>query len=212
MKGPLLLQPHEIIDLSKPNTNKSFNNPRVEKSDKALTEKVGIRGKRAVDKIVRSIEKLKKNDLSEETQMGSDEFGFGECLEELGEDGSSGERVRRERMPWEKDEERFVFRRMKKEKVVTAAELRLDNALLESLRGEAAKMRKWVKVMKAGVTQGVVDEVRMLWRRNELVMLNFDIPLCRNMDRAREIVEVRFMFSFSFFVKGIVLVNSFAFS
>uniref|UniRef100_A0A2N9IVR1 CRM domain-containing protein n=1 Tax=Fagus sylvatica TaxID=28930 RepID=A0A2N9IVR1_FAGSY len=123
--------------------------------------------------------------------MGSDEFGFGECLEELGEDGSSGERVRRERMPWEKDEERFVFRRMKKEKVVTAAELKLDKALLESLRGEAAKMRKWVKVKKAGVTQGVVDEVRMLWRRNELVMLNFDIPLCRNMDRARDIVEIK---------------------
>ena len=198
MKGPLLLQPHEVLDLSKLHTKKSSNNERVEKSDKALTEKVGVRGKRAVGKIVRQIEKLQKNDLSEETQMGCAEFGLEVCLEGLGEDGSSGERVI-EKMPWEKDVEKLVFRRMKKEKVVTAAELRLDKALLERLRGEAAKMRKWVKVKKAGVTQGVVDEVRLLWRRNELVMLKFDVPLCRNMDRAQEIVEVRFMFSLCFF-------------
>jgi len=197
MKGPLLLQPHEVLDLSKLHTKKSSNNERVEKSDKALTEKVGVRGKRAVGKIVRQIEKLQKNDLSEETQMGSGEFGLEVCLEGLGEDGSGGERVI-EKMPWEKDVEKLVFRRMKKEKVVTAAELRLDKALLERLRGEAAKMRKWVKVKKAGVTQGVVDEVRLLWRRNELVMLKFDVPLCRNMYRAQEIVEVRFMFSFCF--------------
>nr|POE58216.1 chloroplastic group iia intron splicing facilitator crs1, chloroplastic [Quercus suber] len=190
MKGPLLLQPHEVLDLSKLHTKKSSNNERVEKSDKALTEKVGVRGKRAVGKIVRQIEKLQKNDLSEETQMGSGEFGLEVCLEGLGEDGSSGERVI-EKMPWEKDVEKLVFRRMKKEKVVTAAELRLDKALLERLRGEAAKMRKWVKVKKAGVTQGVVDEVRLLWRRNELVMLKFDVPLCRNMDRAQEIVEIK---------------------
>ncbi|KAK4602100.1 hypothetical protein RGQ29_011243 [Quercus rubra] len=190
MKGPLLLQPHEVLDLSKLHTKKSSNNERVEKSDKALTEKVGVRGKRAVGKIVRQIEKLQKNDLSEETQMGSAEFGLEVCLEGLGEDGSSGERII-EKMPWEKDVEKLVFRRMKKEKVVTAAELRLDKALLERLRGEAAKMRKWVKVKKAGVTQGVVDEVRLLWRRNELVMLKFDVPLCRNMDRAQEIVETK---------------------
>jgi RNA-binding protein YhbY len=76
--------------------------------------------------------------------------------------------------------------------------LRLDQALLARLRGEAARMRQWVKVNKAGVTQGVVDEIRMFWRRNELAMLKFDVPLCRNMDRAREIVEVCLFYSFCF--------------
>ena len=51
-------------------------------------------------------------------------------------------------------------------------------------------MRTWIKVKKAGVTQDVVDQIKRTWRRNELAMIKFDIPLCRNMDRAREIVEV----------------------
>jgi hypothetical protein len=194
MQGPLLLQPHEVLDLSKPNNDKkSFNSAKVEKADKALTEKVGVRGTRAVNKIVRSIGRLRKGESSDETQKDSGEFGFGDCLEQLGED--KGTRNGR-KMPWESNEG-FIFRR-KKEKAETEAELRLDKALLERLRGEAANMRQWVKVKKAGVTQGVVDEIRIVWRRNELAMLKFDFPLCRNMDRAREIVEVRFvLFVFS---------------
>lgn len=92
-------------------------------------------------------------------------------------------------MPWE-SEERFVYRRMKKEKVLTAAELKLDAMLLERLRGEAVKIQKWVKVKKAGVTRAVVDQIHLLWKNNELAMLKFDLPLCRNMDRAQEIIEV----------------------
>lgn len=196
MQGPLLLQPHEVLDLSKPNDNKkSLNNAKVEKANKALTEKVGVRGTRAVNKIARSIEKLRKSESSDETQKDSGEFEFGNCLEQLGDDKGSRNG---QKMPWERDEG-FIFRRKKKEKVATEAELRLDKALLERLRGEAAKMRRWVKVKKAGVTQDAVDEIRMVWRRNELAMLKFDVPLCRNMDRAREIVEVRFvLFVFAF--------------
>ncbi|QHO09749.1 Chloroplastic group IIA intron splicing facilitator CRS1 [Arachis hypogaea] len=52
-------------------------------------------------------------------------------------------------------------------------------------------MRIWVKVKKLGVTQDVVDEIKRTWRNNELAMLKFDIPLCKNMDRAREIVELK---------------------
>ncbi|XP_035550602.1 chloroplastic group IIA intron splicing facilitator CRS1, chloroplastic isoform X2 [Juglans regia] len=187
MNGPLLLPPHELLDLSKPNSKKNLNNARVEKSDKALTEKIGVRGERAVNKIVRSIEKLRMNEDSDETQKDSGKFGFGDCLEQLGED--DGSRYGR-KMPWERDVG-FALRRMKKEKAVTEAELKLDKALLERLRGEAARMRRWVKVKKAGVTQGVVDEIRTIWRRNELAMLKFDIPLCKNLDRAREIVEIK---------------------
>lgn len=94
----------------------------------------------------------------------------------------------RERMPWEKDE-KMVFLRVKKENFVTAADFILDKVLLQRLRSEAARMRIWVKVKKAGVTQTVVDEIKMTWRTSELAMVKFDIPLCKNMDRAREIVE-----------------------
>ncbi|KAH8479404.1 hypothetical protein H0E87_031643 [Populus deltoides] len=80
---------------------------------------------------------------------------------------------------------------MKKEKVVSKAELSLDKELLERLRGEAAKMRTWVKVKKAGVTQSVVDEIRLTWKTSELAMIKFYMPLCRNMNRARDIVEGR---------------------
>ncbi|XP_059449206.1 chloroplastic group IIA intron splicing facilitator CRS1, chloroplastic isoform X2 [Corylus avellana] len=188
MQGPLLLQPHEVLDLSKPNNDKkNFNNAKVEKADKALTEKVGVRGTRAVNKIVRSIGRLRKSESSDETQKDSGEFGFGDCLEQLGEDKGTRNGWK---MPWESNEG-FIFRRTKKEKAETEAELRLDKALLERLRGEAANMGQWVKVKKAGVTQGIVDEIKMVWRRNELAMLKFDVPLRRNMDRAREIVEIK---------------------
>lgn len=101
----------------------------------------------------------------------------------------------RRRMPWEKDD--GVVLRRTKQKTVTSAELNLDKMLLERLRGEASKMEKWVKVNKVGVTQDVVNKIQFIWERNELAMLKFDVPLSRNMDRAREIVEV-----------GLVLFNS----
>lgn len=188
MKGPLLLQPHEVLDLSNPNAKKSFNKREVERSDKALTEKEsGVRGKKAMKKIVQNIEKFRKGQNSTDTLTGSAEVEFGDSLERLTEDGDFRTRGR---MPWEKDE-RIVFRRTRKEKAVTAADLMLDKALLERLRSEAAKMRTWVKVKKAGVTQAVVDEIKRIWTRNELAMVKFYVPLCRNMDRAHEIVEVR---------------------
>lgn len=112
---------------------------------------------------------------------------IGDCFGKL-EEGDGDTRLGK-RLPWVRDE-RVVIRRMKKEKVVTAADLCLDKELLQRLRGEARGMRKWVKVKKAGVTQDVVDEIRQIWRWNELAMLKFDLPLCRSMDRAREIVEV----------------------
>ncbi|KAL9689417.1 hypothetical protein QQ045_009802 [Rhodiola kirilowii] len=56
------------------------------------------------------------------------------------------------------------------------------------LRNEARRMRKWVKVKKAGVTLEVVAEIKLIWRNQELVMVKFDVPLCRNMPRACEIL------------------------
>lgn len=190
MRSPIVLQPDEIIKPSKPKTKKSFK-----KTDKGLTAKEsGVRGKQAMKKIIENIEKLQKDQILDETQKKDmEKFEFRGCFEENGSDeedlrGGFGGKV-----PWLR-EERFVFRRMKKERMVTKAETMLDGELIERLKDEARKMRKWVKVKKAGVTESVVFEIRLAWRRNELAMVKFDVPLCRNMDRAREILEVWFCY------------------
>lgn len=97
------------------------------------------------------------------------------------------------KVPWARAEKKLGFPRLKKEKAPTAAEMSLDPACLARLRGEAAAMRKWVKVKKAGVTDCKVEEIRRLWREGELAMVRFDEPLCRNMERAHEIVEASFL-------------------
>lgn len=187
MRSPIVLQPDEIIKPSKLKTKKGF-----QKTDKGLTAKEsGVRGKQAMKKIIENIEKLQKDQiLNESRKKDTDKFEFRGCFEENGRNemdlrfGFGG------KVPWLR-EERFVFRRMKKERVVTKAEMMLDGELLERLRDEAREMKKWVKVKKAGVTESVVFEIRLAWRRNELAMVKFDVPLCRNMDRAREILELK---------------------
>lgn len=192
MKGPLLLKPHEVLDLSKTRPKKVVGSAGTEKPDRSLTEKVsGGRGRIAMKKIIQGVVKLQETQNSDEAKENSEEFAFGVSLE--GIRGDENSRVGG-KIPWLKTE-KVVFRRMKKEKVVTTAELTLDPILLERLRGEAVKMRKWVKVKKAGVTQGVVDQIYMVWKSSELAMVKIDLPLCRNMDRAREIVEVKFLSS-----------------
>ncbi|KAM1114342.1 hypothetical protein TB2_046978 [Malus domestica] len=214
MKGPLLLQPHQVIDFSKPRNRKIPGNAKPENSDSELGGKlVGIRGERAIKQIVQSIERLGPNENPEKPQEGFGEFGIWDCLEGLvQEDNSVGthrgfgefgigdcleglgkandSRISGKKMPWER-EERMVFPRVKRERVASAAELSLEKELLERLRGEAAKLRKWIKVKKAGVTQAVVDDVKFIWKGNELAMLKFDVPLCQNMYRAQEILEMK---------------------
>lgn len=141
-------------------------------------------------RVFEGIGKLKETQyVYTETQKTPEKFELDYLLTEVEEDGD-GLKGKGRRMPWESDE-KVVFRRVKKEKVVTAAELILDGELLEKLRGEAREMRKWVSVKKVGVSQAVVDQVRWVWKDRELAMLKFDEPLCRNMERAREIVETK---------------------
>ncbi|TYH44338.1 hypothetical protein ES332_D11G187300v1 [Gossypium tomentosum] len=190
MKGPLLLQPDEVLNASKPTTKRSSNNNSKAPEKALFGKESGVRGKKVMKKIIRDVEKLQGNGVLDDNQIGKfEEFEIGNWLEEIGSDGEVKKFDRK--MPWVREEEKVVFRRMKKEKVLTQAEIILDNDLLERLRKKAMRMRKWVKVMKAGVTQAVVDEIRLVWRNNELVMLKFGVPLCRNMDRASEIVEMK---------------------
>lgn len=141
-------------------------------------------------RIIRNIEKLQENGVPENSLKGFEPFELRECFEKIGGHGGGGEEFGG-KMPWWK-EEKVVLGRMKKEKVERRADMVLEKGLLERLRVQARKMRKWVKVMKAGVTDDVVYHIKLAWRRSELAMLKFELPLCRNMERAREIVEVWF--------------------
>ncbi|KAI3747780.1 hypothetical protein L6452_10430 [Arctium lappa] len=193
MNTPLVLEPNQVIDFSKPKNRKKSSDNKDEKAAKSLTHKVsGGRGKHAMKKILYSIDNLEEESQElRDTENNSEQMEFDLSLGKLEEDSDGGDkRWFRRKLPWER-EERMVFRRMKKVKVVTAAELSLDVGLLERLRGEARKMRNWVKVKKAGVNEGVVEQIRLIWNTDELAMLKFDMPLCRNMDRAREIVEIK---------------------
>ncbi|KAK2986787.1 hypothetical protein RJ640_011012 [Escallonia rubra] len=188
MKGPLILEPNRILDPSKQNYKNNFSSVKEENPIQSLTERIsGGRGKKAMKTIFKAVEKLQENQFLEDTQkkdLKKIELGF--CLGEFEKSPKFGGK-----MPWERDEGVVFGRRVKKEKVASAAEVNLDGVLLERLRGEAAKMREWVKVKKAGVTEAVVDQIHSIWESNELAMLKFDLPLCRNMDRAHEIVEVK---------------------
>ncbi|XP_010549910.1 PREDICTED: chloroplastic group IIA intron splicing facilitator CRS1, chloroplastic [Tarenaya hassleriana] len=195
MKGPLLVRPDEVLDLSKPMKRRSSGRKVEEKTFKALNRREsGIRGRKAMKKIVRNVEKLEENSDSDEGHMESrDDFVFDEYLDHIPENPAEFEAGKRfgGKMPWYREEERFILRRTKKEKAPTAAELSLDEDLLKRLRREAMRMKKWVKVKKAGVTEDVVNDIRLIWRRNELAMVKFDVPLCRNMERAQEIIEMK---------------------
>ncbi|KAL9255272.1 Chloroplastic group IIA intron splicing facilitator CRS1, chloroplastic-like protein [Drosera capensis] len=185
MQGPLLLPPNEVLDFSKSQTKKPNPTNRNGKNpDRVLTEKVsGARGRQAMKKIIHGMKKLEEKGNLKTTHFDSGGFGGELDLDE------GIERMRR--LPWVKEEMAGSRGRWVKPKVVTAAEMCLDGDLLERLRREAKKMRVWVKVKKLGVTEGVVDEVHSIWRNNELVMLKFDVPLCRNMERAQDIVELK---------------------
>ncbi|CAH2072627.1 unnamed protein product [Thlaspi arvense] len=189
MKGSLLLRPDEVIDTSYHHETRNKGHNAEEKTFKALNRREsGVRGSKAMKKIVRKVEKLDENSDSEETQM--DNPGEFKPLGRIAEKSEPGKRFGG-KMPWDRDEESFILRRTKKERVPTTADLILDEALLNRLRREASKMRKWVNVRKAGVTETVVDDIRSIWNRNELAMVRFDVPLCRNMERAQEIIEVK---------------------
>ncbi|XP_009126099.1 chloroplastic group IIA intron splicing facilitator CRS1, chloroplastic [Brassica rapa] len=176
MKGPIFLPPDELINTSHHHKSTRKQNAE-EKTFKALNRREsGVRGSKAMKKIVRSVEKL-------------DDYG-GE-FESLGGVVEEDEKRRRRRMPWEREEEKFILRRRKKERVLTTADLILDEGLLKRLRLEGSKMREWVNVRKAGVTETVVNDIRSVWEENELAMVRFDVPLCRNMERAQEILELK---------------------
>ncbi|XP_042383770.1 chloroplastic group IIA intron splicing facilitator CRS1, chloroplastic-like [Zingiber officinale] len=195
MSSPLVLPRDQVLDPSSPRRSARRKHKNDGRADRDLTEKVrGGRSRYAMLGIIRNIKSLRELhslEADDEKPTSSGVSG-GTQVVDLDIPLGTGDSGAGRRIPWVSAEvDKLVFRREKKVKEITAAELVLAPDLLFRLRGEAKKMKKWVKAKKAGVTQVVVEEIQRGWRNDELVMVRIVEPLRRNMDRAREIVETK---------------------
>ncbi|XP_064939462.1 chloroplastic group IIA intron splicing facilitator CRS1, chloroplastic-like isoform X1 [Musa acuminata AAA Group] len=191
MTSPFLLPSDQVLDLSNPSRSTRNKKKGPGPADRPLTDKVrGGRSRHAMLGIIRNIKNLRQVHSAEpDEETPAVAFADAGQAAEFGVPLRPAKGGRGQRAPWVTAEEKLVFGREKKVKVVTSAESVLAPELLFRLRGEARRMTRWVKAKKAGVTQGVVEEIRRGWKENELVMVRIVEPLRRNMDRAREIVE-----------------------
>ncbi|KAH0463790.1 hypothetical protein IEQ34_006576 [Dendrobium chrysotoxum] len=195
MTSPLILPAEQILDLSKPRKK----NPSAEEDNlsyRFLTSGVrGGRSREAMRKILKSVSLLRKILPSLPEADGSSEevsvdLAILNALDAIPA-SEVGEGQRRN-APWAAaKEERLVIPKLKKKRFFPKAETVLPGAELERLRGEAMKMRKWVRGKKAGVTPEVMKGIRRAWRKNELAMVKIVDPLRQNMVRAHEIVETK---------------------
>uniref|UniRef100_A0ACD5UQF3 Uncharacterized protein n=1 Tax=Avena sativa TaxID=4498 RepID=A0ACD5UQF3_AVESA len=71
----------------------------------------------------------------------------------------------------------------------SAAELTLPRDKLRRLQGDGIRLRKRLKVGKAGVTEGIVNGIHERWRNVELVKIRCDDISAMNMRRTHEILE-----------------------
>lgn len=71
----------------------------------------------------------------------------------------------------------------------TLAELTLTKSELRRLRDEGIKIKKKMKLGKAGITEGIVNGIHERWRKTELVKIACD-DICRmNMKRTHDLLE-----------------------
>lgn len=73
----------------------------------------------------------------------------------------------------------------------SAAELALPRDELRRLQGIGIRVRKRLKVGKAGITEGIVNGIHERWRNAEVVKLRCEDVWAMNMRRTHEILEVR---------------------
>lgn len=91
----------------------------------------------------------------------------------------------------ERELEREKRRREEKAAVApTLAELRLPEEELRRLRGVGVKLKKRLKIGKAGITEGIVNGIHERRRTAEVVKITCE-DLCRmNMKRTHDLLEV----------------------
>ncbi|XP_006660084.3 chloroplastic group IIA intron splicing facilitator CRS1, chloroplastic [Oryza brachyantha] len=163
----------------------------------------GGRTRRAVLGIIRKVRSLELSDPRRPSPNGGGGGGGGGSSAatarvpfHLPMEQEEEEKGRQRAVPWAaaRDEElKVVLRREKKVRVPTRAEAELEPAELERLRQLARGMDRWARAKKAGITDEVVEELRGAWARRvqELAGVRIVEPLQRNMDRAREILEIK---------------------
>ncbi|CAN6235278.1 unnamed protein product [Urochloa humidicola] len=71
----------------------------------------------------------------------------------------------------------------------SAAELALPRDELRRLQGIGIRVRKRLKVGKAGITEGIVNGIHERWRNTEVVKVRFEDVWAMNMRRTHEILE-----------------------
>jgi RNA-binding protein YhbY len=72
----------------------------------------------------------------------------------------------------------------------SAAELALPRDELRRLQGIGIRVRKRLKVGKAGITEGIVNGIHERWRNTEVVKIRFEDVWAMNMRRTHEMIEV----------------------
>jgi len=72
----------------------------------------------------------------------------------------------------------------------SAAELALPRDELRRLQGIGIRVRKRLKVGKAGITEGIVNGIHERWRNAEVVKIRFEDVWAMNMRRTHEMLEV----------------------
>ncbi|KAF8031792.1 hypothetical protein BT93_D0876 [Corymbia citriodora subsp. variegata] len=110
------------------------------------------------------------------------------------EPGSGGfvERYGELRRKARKERELEREKRRREEKAAAAptlAELRLSEEELRRLSGIGVKLKKSLKIGKAGITEGIVNGIHERWRKAEVVKITCE-DLCRkNMKRTHDLLE-----------------------
>ncbi|XP_038906195.1 CRM-domain containing factor CFM2, chloroplastic isoform X2 [Benincasa hispida] len=89
----------------------------------------------------------------------------------------------------EKRKEDVVRQKKREERAPTLAELSLPEEELRRLGEIGIRLKKKVKVGKAGITEGIVNTIHEQWRRSEVVKIVCE-DLCRlNMKRTHDLLE-----------------------
>ncbi|XP_023527270.1 CRM-domain containing factor CFM2, chloroplastic [Cucurbita pepo subsp. pepo] len=82
-----------------------------------------------------------------------------------------------------------VKQRKREERAPTLAELSLPEEELRRLQGIGIRLKRKLKIGKAGVTEGIVNTIHEQWRRSEVVKIVCE-DLCRlNMKRTHDLLE-----------------------
>lgn len=84
-------------------------------------------------------------------------------------------------------------RKKREERAPTLAELSLPEEELRRLGEIGIRLKRKLKIGKAGITEGIINSIHEQWRRYEVVKIVCE-DLCRlNMKRTHDLLEVWFL-------------------